>query len=147
MQLKDYIAIVALVVSGISLYVSFRATRLNLRAKSAEMRALLLSKILEASLTQSRVDRHRAELLFLCKEHDHFQLYQKVSELDPGSLARDIKSTYESIETLPPETGIDTYERYFHWAQAIAERSKDQEDQILGIRSFYDKKMQSIQSK
>ncbi len=147
MQLKDYFAVAALLISIISLAVSVRVSHFNKRAKSAELRAALLAKLLEASLTQSRIARHHAAACSIAFELTPQDAYFQLRTMDPGTLSSEITSLYEHMVALSKDASIFSYENYFHEAHRVAVRSKEQEDAMLEIRAKYEKVRASLEER
>ena len=134
MEPKEYLSFAALTISLVSLAMSIHANRFSKRTKSAELKANLLAKILEASLTQSRIARHRGEASVLAFEI-RTELYQELQEIDPAALSSEIMNLYERMVALTWKDSLSSYEKYFHEAHRMAERSKAQEDMILRIKA------------
>lgn len=138
MQIKDYIALVALAVSMLSLIVAFHNTGFSRRIKLAELRVTILAKISEASLSNSRLKRINADFAYLVGHHKDVDLLGLLDVPDIEENQRDIDALYQRVAKSDVKRVASIYESIFHDINQICGRIDMLEKRLLASKSQYE---------
>ena len=137
MQPKDYIAIVALLFSAVSLFMSVRNGGFSRRTKLLELRVLILSKVSEASLSTARVDGLNGEISTLARRRKDEKILDMLPTTELKKLQSDLDELHSQISKEPVENAIQTYEDSYHQVVLLCDRSRMLEERYQYIKSLY----------
>ena len=138
MQPNVYISIVALVIAIASFVVSFRNAGFSRRAKTAELRATLLSKLTELSISNSRIQRQSVEFERVAREANDPHIAEMAEMPGIEDQLADVEAIFNQIESAPVNTTIASYEEHFHRLHRLAERTRELESRIIFAKKAYD---------
>jgi len=146
MELKDYISVAALLISITSLTISFRGASFTRRAKSAEIRVAILSKISDLSLANSRIHQLQSDLLALCKKRDDGEFIQLLGEMEIEDAVRETEHLYKDLSKLPVSSALTAYEAFFHRLHRASNVSQEIEGRLQSIKARYENRPSSAKA-
>lgn len=114
MEFKDYLSIIAIVLSLVSLGVSIRSAQFSRRAKVLEMRATILAKAVEASSRLARINELDAEMRRHAEKLRDFEGFKLTKPDETKQLQERAERAYQRLLNIPPGKGLDVYEEFFH---------------------------------
>lgn len=139
MQFKEYMPLVALIVSISSLFFSVRASRFTSRTKSAEIRVTILSTAFDLLLSNSRLEKSVSALKIRASNNGHSEISEMLASFELDKMINEIQDLYDDIEKTPISSAIASYEAYFHKLHRMSERSKDLESDMARVEAMYEK--------
>jgi hypothetical protein len=143
MEPKDYISAAAIVISVLSLIVSMRGASFTRRAKSAEIRVAVLTKISDVLITNSRIHRLQMEFMQFAVGSGDEELSKLVSGLKGEELVRDIDDIYRHYSEMPVSSALSAYEATFHKMHRISNTAEEIETRLQALHAQYRGHMES----
>ena len=125
MQLKDYIAIVALLVSLASLAIAHKKDVSSKRATAIDKKILVLAKLSETSMVNERVFRLHQKLLVISESSGDSSLLDGYEAQDFDDIAFDLSSIYKTLSNGDVNLAVVVYEHAFHRVVSIYNKLTD----------------------
>ncbi|MFB2718620.1 hypothetical protein [Shewanella xiamenensis] len=144
MNSSDLIAIVALLISALSLVVSLKSANFGKRTKVAEMRSLVMSKASEVSNNLFELRVLFTESQKKAEELNDIAMYKEFNVTRISKLHESTESTKQRLEKLTKNRALEVYEFIYHELENVNQ-------QILAMdkyaRKQYEEHMARISKK
>lgn len=108
------LAVIALLLSIISIAVSFWSASFSRRAKNAELRCSVLARASGLILQIQEAQRQYAEVRIIAEEFNSVALYKKADMDKVSAVLEAANNIYARLSNLPVDRGLEVYESLFH---------------------------------
>jgi uncharacterized protein YlxW (UPF0749 family) len=134
MSATNYLSIIAILISIVSLIVAIRSAQFGHAAKSSELRAAVLAKVTEASARLAHVAELQSEIRVCAEQAKDFEWFKRASKINSEQLRQRADQAYRKLAAMPVNEGVRIHQELFHEACELNELTIGYERNIQELR-------------